>query len=69
MAKELSVRDITQAKSYRIMRCGDPNCGPHIALYDREGSPICQMILHVGGAARLIGQLIDFCAANMGDLQ
>ncbi len=45
------------AHSFTIGTCDNPECGPHFVAEDRNGKPICEIIIQKSNTLELIQQL------------
>jgi len=37
--------NVPKADTFQIMTCGDPECGPHFIAFDKEGKPVCDIVI------------------------
>lgn len=57
--EELSNAAIPKANSFQVYGCNNPECDPHIVLFDKDSRPMCQMILTRDNAAALATHLFQ----------
>lgn len=57
--EELSNAAVPKANAFRVYGCNDPECGPHIVLFDKDNKPMCQMVLTRDRAAQLATYLFQ----------
>jgi hypothetical protein len=50
-------REIPKADGFQLGSCGDPGCGPHILALDKEGKPVCELVLSRRNARQMIEAL------------
>jgi hypothetical protein len=48
-----------KAHSFELRRCDNPNCGPHIIAFNRDGMEICDIAIPPSGAASFVQSLQD----------
>jgi hypothetical protein len=49
--------DVPRAAGFEVLLCGDPVCGPHFIALDKNGEPICEIVLSKAYTAKLIETL------------
>ena len=52
------------AASVSIAYCDDPECGPHLVLYDANGNPIAQAVISAKAAKGLTQEFQDYFYAQ-----
>lgn len=48
---------VKHAYSFTLGTCDNPECGPHFTAEDRNGNPICEIIIPKSDTLELIQQL------------
>lgn len=66
LIRSRDLRNTPQASRYRIMRCTNPECGPHIVAFDADDKPICEICIPRGEEVQsVIDDLMPYTARRL----
>jgi hypothetical protein len=51
---------LPQASGLQVLRCDDPDCGPHIVLFGEDHKPIAEVVVFRSDIPDLVEQLCKF---------